>query len=193
MTTATHSPQPDSLESLAARAQAGDRRSFETLSKQVQGPLRAFLAGRIAQDADADDLAQETLIRAFHNLEKYDPSRPFTTWLYTIGKRLAINHVHSEKRRESRVAASTAHALPVVTTTSHAEHEDIWHRAKRTLTDEAYRAIWLKYARDSSIAEIAIELGRTKISTKVLLHRSRKKLLRSMTRQSPSKKCETQT
>jgi RNA polymerase sigma-70 factor (ECF subfamily) len=163
-----------SLEALAAQAQSGDRSSLEELAQQVREPLRAFLAKRVPQDVDADDLVQETLMRAFRNLDSYDPGRPFTTWLFTIGKRLAVNHVVAAQRRSSRepasIALAPAHQIEP-------EPSDIWVRARALLNDESYRALWLRYAQDASIKEVAAELGRTQVSTKVLLYRCRKRLL----------------
>jgi RNA polymerase sigma-70 factor (ECF subfamily) len=163
-----------SLESLAAQAQAGDRTSLEALAQQVREPLRAFLATRVPHDVDADDLAQETLLRAFRHLDRYDPTRPFVTWLFTIGKRLAINHVVAEKRRN---ALGPGPSTDTATLPVDDDDSEVWHRAKAMLSDEAYRALWLRYARDASIKEVAADLGRSQVSTKVLLYRSRKRLL----------------
>lgn len=163
-----------SLESLAERAKAGDRDSLEELAAQVRGPLRAFLAKRLPQEVDADDVAQETLLRAFRHLDRYDSDRPFTTWLFTIGKRLAVNHVVAEKRRSSR---EPEHLAETPAQQVQPEESDVWIRAKALLKDEAYRALWLRYAQDASIKEVAADLGRTQVSTKVLLFRSRKRLL----------------
>jgi RNA polymerase sigma-70 factor (ECF subfamily) len=141
---------------------------------QVREPLRAFLAKRVPQDVDADDVVQETLMRAFRNLDSYDPGRPFTTWLFTIGKRLAVNHVLADKRRTTLEPASVSSGD---TTQVEFEPSDVWVRAKALLNDEAYYALWLRYAQDASIKEVAAELGRTQVSTKVLLYRCRKRLL----------------
>ena len=170
-------PGARSLESLAAAAKAGDRASLEQLTLQVREPLRAFLATRVPHDVDADDLAQETLMRAFRNLDRYDETRPFTTWLFTIGKRLAINHVSSEKRRSDRDQVEVTATVPRAKDQLQGE---VWNCAKEILSDEAYRALWLRYARDATIKEVAIDLGRTQVSTKVLLYRARKRLLLEM-------------
>ena len=165
-----------SLESLAAKAQDGDQECLAQLSRQVREPLRVFLISRLGSDADADDVAQETLLRAFEHLESYDPNRPFKTWLFTIGKRLAINHVRSAQARQVRDQrpAEPQRAHPVD------PHLGLWDRAKEILSDEAYRAIWMRYAREDSVKEVATALGRTQVSTKVLLFRARKQLMREL-------------
>ncbi len=169
----------DSLESLALRAQEGELLCLEELSRRTREPLRAFLAKRLPAEADADDVAQETLLRAFEHLGRYDPARPFETWLYTIGKRLALNHVRSSKARVARDShqdlfseGNTAPVEPAM---------GLWHKAKDLLPEEAYRALWLRYVQEASIKEVAESLGRTQVSTKVLLYRARKRLLKELT------------
>lgn len=169
-----------SLESLAALAQQGDQRSLQELSAKVRAPLRIFLAQRLPDDADADDVAQETLLRAFQNLDSYDPKRPFKTWLFTIGKRLAINYQKSDRARKTRDRVSQESAA-----VSHmhqpAEPElGLWHRAQEILSPEAYRAMWMRYVQEASVKEVAAALSRTQVSTKVLLYRARKKLLQEI-------------
>ncbi len=164
----------ESLESLARQAQQGGTQCLDRIAEQVREPLRCFLVSRVPREADADDLAQETLLRAFSNLERYDSTRPFKTWLFTIGKRLAVNHVLADKARdtrhsEARAAASTS-ASPVY-------ELDIWKRAKATLKPESYRALWLRYCEEATVKEVANLLGRSVVSTKVLLYRARKRLL----------------
>ncbi len=165
----------DTLERLAASAQAGDDTSFQELARRVRGPLQAFLRTRLSAAEDADDVAQETLLRAYERLDQYDATRPFTTWLYTIGKRLAINHYQSQTRRQTANAMVAAEPTDVSKTPE--PSRNLWHRARQVLPQEQYHALWLRYVQDLSIKEVASELGRTTVSTKVLLYRSRKRLL----------------
>jgi len=165
-----------SLEDLAVRAQRGDRASFDELVTRVRPPLVAFLARRVPAPSDADDVAQETLARAYKHLASYDPARKFSTWLFAIGKNTAINYRVAQQRRE-RVEGEVE---PVVADTPSADASDdpIWQTARRVLTEQAYRALWLRYARDLEIREVARELGKSVVGTKVLLFRARGKLLK---------------
>ncbi len=163
----------ESLESLARQAQQGNTECLERIAERVREPLRCFLVSRVAHEADADDLAQETLLRAFSRLERYDANRPFKTWLFTIGKRLAVNQGLADKRRETRHSEAQFISAPVEASLE----LDIWKRAKATLKPEAYRAIWMRYCEEATVKEVANALGRTVVSTKVLLYRARKRLL----------------
>jgi DNA-directed RNA polymerase specialized sigma24 family protein len=87
---------PLSDEDLAGRAQEGCSASFEELVRRFQVPLLQFLQ-RWAAREDAEDLVQDTFVRAYRNLHRYRSSWRFATWLYTIARRLSIN-----QRRRSR-------------------------------------------------------------------------------------------
>lgn len=170
-----HTPElaePVALEQLAQQAQRGAAEAFDELARRMRGPLHRFLVGRLASPADADDVAQETLLRAFENIDRYDPARPFQTWLFTIGSRLAINHGQSAARRKE-LSAQPDHEPSV----QPAEAQGVWRLARERLAAEPYRALWLRYARGYSVAEVERELGRSAVSTKVMLYRARRRLL----------------
>ena len=67
-------------EDLARDAQGGSMSAFEELARRFQTPLVGFLHRRFPSFRDAEDVAQETLIRAYRSLDKYHPGRPFRTW-----------------------------------------------------------------------------------------------------------------
>lgn len=99
------------MDSLAERSddeiilqiQGGDRRSYDLLVKRYQRRIY-FLALRMARDHDdADDLAQETFVRAYLAIGSFTIGRNFYTWLYRICMNLSINHL---KRRKFVVPAS---------------------------------------------------------------------------------------
>jgi RNA polymerase sigma factor (sigma-70 family) len=172
-----------SVDDLAARAQGGDEACFQELVARLRDPLTAFLARRLDRRADADDAAQETFLRAYRHIDRYDPARRFSTWLYAIGKNVAADHRAADRRRsdlERRSAPSEVSAeapAPAVQT----DADEVWRAARRVLSEDAYRALWLRYAGDLSIVEIARELGRSVVSVKVMLFRARKKLLQEET------------
>jgi RNA polymerase sigma-70 factor (ECF subfamily) len=173
-----------SLTDLAVRAKSGDSASFDELVTRLRGPLVAFLSRRLGHQADADDVAQETFLRAYRHIDSYDPERPFSTWLFAIGKNVASNHRAADRRRDEVTRASGAGsvvepAAPPAVAVGADDAGETWRRARRLLADDAYRALWLRYAQDLSIREIARELGRSSVATKVMLFRARKKLLLS--------------
>jgi RNA polymerase sigma-70 factor (ECF subfamily) len=169
-------------EELARRAREGSRDAFSALVQRFERPLLRFLCIRTGRVEDSEELVQETFLRAWHNLERYDPTRRFATWLYTIAKRLAISH-----QRRERGALLGAEALaehpgaepdPQSSASEREESLELWSLAARVLGQEERSALWLRYGEDLTPAEIAQVLGRRQVTVRVLLFRAREKLAR---------------
>lgn len=93
------SEQKDDRE-LAAAARGGDEQAFAALVRRHQGGVRRCAARILSDDEEARDIAQLAFIRAWDNLEKYDPSWSFSTWLYRIATNLAIDALRSRDTRD---------------------------------------------------------------------------------------------
>jgi len=74
------------------RARKGDRDAIAELIRAYQRPLEAFLFRLCGQSDLAEDLAQESFVRVIRSLDRFDERFRFSTWLFTIGKRLLVNH-----------------------------------------------------------------------------------------------------
>ena len=167
---------------LAARTAAGSVECFAELVNRHGGRLLGFLTRRSGETETAEDLTQETFVRAFERIESYDPRWAFTTWLFTIGSRLAISK--SRKKRPGQLdrldhIPSTGDEPSAIL----AEREDadgLWSLAERELTDDQFTAIWLFYVESMSVREISHVMGRTKTSIKVILFRARARLARAL-------------
>ena len=90
--------QPGVDEQLVERAQQGDRRAFELLVRKYQYKI-VQLVSRLVGDADAQDVAQETFIKAWRALSGFKGDSAFYTWLYRIGINTAKNHLVARRRR----------------------------------------------------------------------------------------------
>lgn len=90
-------------ESLVARVLDGDRQAFAGLVLGFERPLFGFL-GRMGLDqAHAEEVAQETFLRAWQHLAEYRAARgAFSTWLFTIARRLAVNELTRASSRYER-------------------------------------------------------------------------------------------
>ena len=167
----------ESLEALAARSRDGSSAAFNELAARVSAPLARYLRGRGASPQDAEDLAQEALFKAYRNLHRYDPARPFEPWLRTIAARLAADH--AERRGRERAVASLDHdpAGPAARGADAAEAgRTLWRIAAELLPARQYAALERRYAAGLSGREIASELGVTEANIKVMLFRARKRL-----------------
>lgn len=73
------------------RARRGDRDAIAELIHAYQRPLEAFLFRLCGKHELAEDLAQEAFVRVIKSLDRFDDQYRFSTWLFTIGKRLLVN------------------------------------------------------------------------------------------------------
>lgn len=171
-----------SSEVLAERAKAGCQDSFSELVRRHSGPLTRFLVRRVRTPQDAEDVAQETFVRAHRKMERYEPRYRFTTWLFTIAARLASD---SLRKREELTGQVVPEAVDEVTPGRILELTEakgnLWQTAANLLPSGQYDALWLRYGEDRSIAEIAEQLGKTRVHVKVLLHRARLRLAERLT------------
>ena len=81
-----------------AAALEGDAQAFAALMKRYHGPLRRLLRGIVRNTEDAEDLVQETFLRAYRFLHRFEQGRPFGPWLMQIGVNLARNHLRRDRR-----------------------------------------------------------------------------------------------
>ena len=171
-------------QTLALRAKQGCMDSFEELVRRYQVPLLHFLK-QFSNETDAEDIAQDTFIRAYGNLKRYRARWRFSTWLFTIGRRLAINsrrrkRVVNEASQYDVSSIDLAHgnsAEPGAALAAEENKRKIWEVAASVLTEDQHTAIWLYYVEDMPVKEIASVLGRFVPATKMVLHRARQKLL----------------
>jgi RNA polymerase sigma-70 factor, ECF subfamily len=92
-----------------SRTLAGDTRGFDSLVRRYHAPLQRMLRAMLRDEADADDVLQETFLRAFRFLNRFDPARPFGPWLLQIGANLGRNRLRQRTARaEVPIDASPA-------------------------------------------------------------------------------------
>jgi RNA polymerase sigma-70 factor (ECF subfamily) len=164
-------------EELALRAQSGSMPAFVELVSRFEGRLYNFLLRRAPTSSDAEDLTQETFLRAWQKIKSYRGSHRFSTWLFTIAARLATDWRRTYARRKAHdQQVGTKHAQRQIETVHEVKTDNsrsIWDVAQLVLNDQQHAAMWLRYVEDLSITEIARVLGKTSIGVRVTLHRSR--------------------
>jgi len=82
---------------LVRRCLAGDEKAYRELVEMYQGQVHSVVFRMVRSREDAQDLTQETFVRMFRALDRYDLQRPFAAWLFTIASRLAIDHIRRRK------------------------------------------------------------------------------------------------
>ena len=164
---------------LARAAHGGSREAFGELTLRHYPAVHRFLISLLANPSDAEDLTQDTFIRAFAKIHSYRPGHPFRPWLFAIARRLAIAHW-----RRSRPTDPLDEQTPMPAVEDEACLHDaavLWETARCHLKAEEFSALWFFYREDLPVRELAKVLGKTTTHTKVILHRARKRLHESLT------------
>lgn len=90
------------IEDLAARSAAGDRQSLEHLIRATQADVWRFIA-HLTDPWIAEDLTQETYLRALRTIHRFEGRSSFRTWLFTIARRVVTDEIRRSYRRPRTV------------------------------------------------------------------------------------------
>ncbi len=174
---------PNAAEDLVRRARGGSSAAFGELVARYESPLFNFLLRRTSSVEDAEEIAQDAFVRAWQKLDSYDARWSFSTWLFTLARRLASTRRRSTSpsggpsvQGDEALAGVPVHADPGVDLARTEERANLWSIADRVLETDQRSALWLRYAEDLTVAEIAEILGRSSVSVRVMLFRARAKL-----------------
>jgi RNA polymerase sigma-70 factor (ECF subfamily) len=85
---------------LVQKAQAGDQQALNDLLRGCHPLVHRWALSLTADPDDADDIAQEVLVRVHRNLAKYGARSRFTTWLYQVTRNAALDQRRGRERRE---------------------------------------------------------------------------------------------
>lgn len=177
-------------EELVAEVLRGSASSFNRLVERYQERLLRFLLTRSASRADAEDALQDSFVNAYRYLQSYDPRWRFSTWLYRIAIRCAARNAREQPQSDPEDSAELPGDAPdpLEECILASERENLWLLAKRLLSQEAYAAMWLRYAEDMPVKEVARALGRPQSWTRVVLLRARRRLAGNLNDDSASGK-----
>jgi RNA polymerase sigma-70 factor (ECF subfamily) len=98
----------EDIDLLIEKAQDGDVRAFETLLAGHLPTVRRFALGFAASPADADDLAQEALLKVYKSLRLFRYQSAFSTWLYAVVRNVFLDATKSRAGKERSMEESLA-------------------------------------------------------------------------------------
>jgi RNA polymerase sigma-70 factor (ECF subfamily) len=175
---------PDAaLVARARSAPAGDTRAFDDLMARHRARVVSNCRYLTSGD-DAEDLAQEVLVKAYFALRKYEQRSKFSTWLYRIKVNHCLNHRRSEKRRAGDVplddAPPSAEALTVTPdpdqALDRAADATRVRAAVAGLSDTLRVPLVMRELDEMSYEEIAAALGLSLSAVKMRILRARQEL-----------------
>jgi RNA polymerase sigma-70 factor, ECF subfamily len=166
---------PPDAELIARVVAADDARAFEQLVRRYQAVVRGFLRRLCADAAAADDLAQETFLKAYQRLAQFRGGAKLSTWLIAI----AYNEFLQSRRRGAqrrRLAAALRQEPGHWTREETPEVHDL-PKLLAWLEEDERVVMVLSYAHEFSHREIAIVMGLPVGTVKSKLTRGRQRIL----------------
>lgn len=187
----TEDPRED--RDLVLRCLKNDQAAYHRLLEKYRRPVYGIVRRMIPDDEDARDLSQESFIRAFRNLNQFDPERRFSSWLFRIAHNLCIDHYRRRKldtvpmvRRDN--GEESTWDLPDTTPGPEVEFSDR-ERGRRLLAaveslPPAYRSvIILRHQQGLAYEEIAEVMELPLGTIKARIHRAHRLLKEKLVRQ----------
>lgn len=173
------SQQPDPI--LIKKVLDGDHGAFRFLVDRYKHMVYT-LAIRMARNReDAEEIAQDSFIKAFRSLRRFKGRAKFSTWMYKIAYRTALDHLKRRQRQpylsqfESTDREYGSNANPSTQMEAEEQTKRII-KAVESLSAEVSPLMLLHYFEDLSIREISAITGKSENAVKVNLHRGRKRL-----------------
>lgn len=157
----------------------GESRAFEQIVSVYHGRVFGFLMRMVKHQQDAEDLTQQTFVKAFQSLHGFQQDRPLINWLLTIARNNALNFFRSAKVWEPISEELPAEDLSPARELAQRDGADnIWERVRLLLPPRQFEVLWLRYGEDLSVKETAQVVGLSQTHVKILVFRGRRSLLK---------------
>ncbi|HEV7669831.1 MAG TPA: sigma-70 family RNA polymerase sigma factor [Thermoanaerobaculia bacterium] len=177
---------------LAARALTGSERAFHDLVRRYERPIFSLIVRMIHDATVAEDIAQETFLKAYRRLDTYDPTRKFSSWLFKIAHNATLDHL---RRPSLDTLPLEAHGddeagFAAVLADEKTESPEAGvgrydlaralDRGLRGLRADYSEVLLLRFRQGLSYQEIAEVTGQPLGTVKTNIHRARKELAASL-------------
>jgi RNA polymerase sigma-70 factor (ECF subfamily) len=163
--------------SLIDRIVAGEEALYATLVNKYKSYAYTIALKIVENRSEAEEIAQDGFIKAFHYLKKFNREAKFSTWLYRIVFNTAISYKRKNRQQFESIENS------IVEYSDRADHELIKDdkkafiaQAMEKLSDADRAAVQLFYIKEFSLEETAEMLGQNINTLKVRVHRARQRL-----------------
>lgn len=166
-------------ESSYRRFLAGDDSGMVELIRDYKDGLILYLCSFTGDIDSAEECVQDTFIRLAVKKPHFAGRSSFRTWLYTIGRNIAVDWLRRSKRRKQTALeeiAEISDGTDLEYSYLVSERKVTLHRAMRNLKKEYQQVLWLTYFEEFTAAEAASAMGKTRKQTENLLYNARKAL-----------------
>lgn len=174
----------DEPEALMAWAIRGDQRSFEELIERFRRSVFAFFYRLTWDRSTAEDLTQETFLRAYRGAPTFKPGRQFSPWLFGIAAHLWKEHRRRSTREQGHLVEAEVSAIPQaddpVLSLEAREAEEIVRKELNQLPHDDQVVLLLRHYEGLSYQEIGDALGIPLGTVKSRLHYALERLGRAL-------------
>ncbi len=183
MASETVQPQPWVEE--VRRARKGDSNAFAALVRATQRSVFGLCLRMLRTEAEASEVAQETFLRAFQHLDRYDENRPFDLWVLTIARNLCLDLLRRRAKLQTEDVEAHSQTLPSgeATVEEHAiirQERRSLEEAMATLSVDDREVLALYYVQKRTTKEIAEIMSVAPGTIMARLFRAREKLRTKM-------------
>jgi RNA polymerase sigma-70 factor (ECF subfamily) len=170
-----------SEQEIIALARRGDQAAFTTLVQLYQNAIYNLCYRMLSEADQAQDAAQETFLRAYTQFHRYDPERPFKTWLFSIASHYCIDRLRRRRVTWLDIDDEPLAGHPALREKRMGPEDSTLQRERaadvqallETLPPKDRVAVVMLYWYDLSYQEIAEATGSTVSAVKSRLHRAR--------------------
>lgn len=173
------------LDELINRCRKKDEKAFRLILEHFQTMVYSLAFRLLCDESEAEDVTQETFIRVWINLKKYDVQKKFSTWIYTIATNLCLDKLRY--RRHFLLKEISEQDLKILITQEDIErdyiHEElaaIISAFSNDLTPKQKLVFTLRYLEDLTVDEIVEITGLTPEKIKSNLFLARKEIRRKI-------------
>lgn len=171
---------PEDISQWVQLAKDGDKSAWDKIVEQLYPRIFHYLIHFIGNTHDAQDVTQDTFIKVYQKLHQHRGESSFTSWIFTVARRTALNHFRDRKPSEElNENITTSDDSPSEQAIARDDTQQLWNIVN-DLKPIARQALWLRYGDGLSINDIASILGKTSLYIRVLLHRSKLDLAQKM-------------
>lgn len=161
---------------------AGEVNAFSELVERYQSLVYTVVLRMVKNKEQAEEVAQDTFVKAYQSLDKYRGDAKFSTWLYTIAYRKSLDVIKAAKRMiTSEIIEDISEGEMELVNDAlgylqNKERKQVISDSIMKLPEDEAAIITLYYFEEKSVKEIVEIIGLTADNVKIKLYRSRKKL-----------------
>ena len=161
----------------------GDTNAFSILVERYKNMVFTLALKMVKSREEAEEISQDSFIKAYKNLNKFKGDSKFSTWLYKITYRTSLDSLKKNKDKYNIDTIDEVNINKIKSTEGildgieRKERAEVINRCMQNLPEDERAVLWMFYFEELSLKEIIEVTDFSEANVKVKLHRARKRLL----------------